>query len=245
MEEGKKEQIEVLYDKTIKNQDHLFKLIIIGDSGVGKSCLLSRIMDNTFKEEHNVTIGVEFGCFIVKVNKSIVKLQIWDTAGQESFQSITRIFYRGANWVFLTYDIQREESFYNIKKWLKEAKVQSDPDTLFYLIGNQADWEDTREVTKQRAEEYKVKMKLDGFFETSAKNGQNVESAFIDSATKLYRMTTGDEETDMMPSINTKKAGPTGSKPPSGQNNKEFTKLKVENHAPEGHIRKQKKSKWC
>ena len=115
MEGTPKDQVEVLYDKTIKNQDHLFKLIIIGDSGVGKSCLLSRIMDNTFKEEHNVTIGVEFGWFIVKINKSVVKLQIWDTAGQESFQSITRIFYRGANWVFLTYDITREESFDNIK----------------------------------------------------------------------------------------------------------------------------------
>uniref|UniRef100_A0A7S3JNG5 Uncharacterized protein n=1 Tax=Euplotes harpa TaxID=151035 RepID=A0A7S3JNG5_9SPIT len=146
--------VEVLYDKTIKNQDYLFKLIIIGDSGVGKSCLLSRIMDNTFKEEHNVTIGVEFGCFIVKVAKSIIKLQIWDTAGQESFQSITRIFYRGANCVFLTYDITREETFDNTKKWLKEAKVQSDPDTLFFLIGNQADLEDKRAVSQDKAREF-------------------------------------------------------------------------------------------
>ena len=148
-------KIEVLYDKTIKNQDHLFKLIIIGDSGVGKSCLLSRIMDNTFKEEHNVTIGVEFGCFIVKIKKSIIKLQIWDTAGQESFQSITRIFYRGANCVFLTYDITREESFDNIKKWLKEAKIQADPDTVFFLIGNQADLEENRAVTIEKALDFK------------------------------------------------------------------------------------------
>ncbi|CAI2379365.1 unnamed protein product [Moneuplotes crassus] len=245
MEEGKKDQIEVLYDKTIKNQDHLFKLIIIGDSGVGKSCLLSRIMDNTFKEEHNVTIGVEFGCFIVKVNKSVIKLQIWDTAGQESFQSITRIFYRGANCVFLTYDIQREESFLNIKKWLKEAKVQSDPDTLFYLIGNQADCEDTRAITKQRAEEYKVKMKLDGFYETSAKNGQNVESAFIDSARKLYKMTTGEDDSDMMPSLSGTSTdtqhGPSKAKPEK----KEFTRLKVAKHASGSDISGKKKKRCC
>ena len=151
---SKKDEVEVLYDKTIKNQDYLFKLIIIGDSGVGKSCILSRIMDNTFKEEHNVTIGVEFGCFIVKIKKSIIKLQIWDTAGQESFQSITRIFYRGANWVFLTYDITREESFDNTKKWLKEAKLQSDPDTLFFLIGNQADLEENRQVSQDKARDF-------------------------------------------------------------------------------------------
>jgi len=150
----KNDEVEVLYDKTIKNQDHLFKLIIIGDSGVGKSWLLSRIMDNTFKEEHNVTIGVEFGWFIVKVRKSIIKLQIWDTAGQESFQSITRIFYRGANWVFLTYDITREESFDNIKKWLKEAKLQAEPETLFFLVGNQADQEDLRAVSQERAKDF-------------------------------------------------------------------------------------------
>ena len=103
-------------------------------------------MSNSFKEEHNVTIGVEFGCFLVKINKSIVKLQIWDTAGQESFQSITRIFYRGANWVFVTYDITNEDSFDNLKKWIKEARNQADPDTVFILIGNRVDLEDSRKV---------------------------------------------------------------------------------------------------
>ena len=148
LEELKKQPYEVIADKTLANQDHLFKLIIIGDTGnpltpgVGKSCLLSRVMDNEFKEEHNVTIGVEFGSFVVKIDNKIVKLQIWDTAGQESFRSITRIFYRGAHCVFLTYDITRDDTFLDVIDWLKEAKQHSNPDILLYLIGNQADLED-------------------------------------------------------------------------------------------------------
>ena len=99
-------------------------------------------MDNEFKEEHNVTIGVEFGSFVTKIENKICKLQIWDTAGQESFRSITRIFYRGAHCVFLTYDITRDDTFLSIIDWLREAKQHSNPDILFYLIGNQADLEE-------------------------------------------------------------------------------------------------------
>ena len=92
----------------------MFKLIIIGDTGVGKSCLMRRVMDNEFKVEHQVTIGVEFGSFVFKVDERVIKLQIWDTAGQESFRSVTRIFYRGTDCVFLTYDITRNETFLSL-----------------------------------------------------------------------------------------------------------------------------------
>ena len=112
--------LEVIGDKALSTQDHLFKLIIIGDTGVGKSCLMKRVMDNEFKQEHQVTIGVEFGSFGLKINNQVIKLQIWDTAGQESFRSVTRIFYRGAHCVFLTYDITRDETFANLVDWLKE-----------------------------------------------------------------------------------------------------------------------------
>jgi len=112
---------------------------------------LARIMDNDFKVEHQVTIGVEFGSFIVKIEEKIVKLQIWDTAGQESFRSITRIFYRGAHCVFLTYDITREETFSNILEWLKEVKNHANNDILLYLIGNRSDLEDDREVSREKA----------------------------------------------------------------------------------------------
>ena len=112
---------------------------------------MARIMDNDFKVEHQVTIGVEFGSFIVKIEEKIVKLQIWDTAGQESFRSITRIFYRGAHCVFLTYDITREETFSNILEWLKEVKNHANNDILLYLIGNRSDLEDDREVSREKA----------------------------------------------------------------------------------------------
>jgi small GTP-binding protein len=108
-------------------------------------------MDNDFRIEHQVTIGVEFGAFIVEIEKKIVKLQIWDTAGQESFRSITRIFYRGAHCVFLTYDITREETFNNALEWLKEVKQHATNEILIYLIGNFLDLEDEREVSRERA----------------------------------------------------------------------------------------------
>mmetsp|Transcript_34363 Transcript_34363/g.39718 ORF Transcript_34363/g.39718 Transcript_34363/m.39718 type:complete len:230 (-) Transcript_34363:58-747(-) len=188
LEELQKQSYEVIADKTLSNQDHLFKLIIIGDTGVGKSCLLSRVMDNDFKEEHNVTIGVEFGSFVIKIDNKIVKLQIWDTAGQESFRSITRIFYRGAHCVFLTYDVTRDDTFLDVVDWLKEAKQHSNPDILLYLIGNQADLEDDRQVTRDRAIEFQKNSKIDAFFETSAKTGNNVEEVFALAAKQLYSL---------------------------------------------------------
>ena len=143
-------------------------------------------MDNDFTLEHKVTIGVEFGSFICSIEDKITKLQIWDTAGQESFRSITRIFYRGAHCVFLTYDITREETFNNVIEWLKEVKQHASPDILIYLIGNRCDLEDDREVTKERALEFCQQYSIDKFFETSAKTGDNVEEVFSLAAKELY-----------------------------------------------------------
>jgi small GTP-binding protein len=114
---------------------------------VGKSCLMKRVMDNEFKVEHQVTIGVEFGSFGLRVEGKVIKLQIWDTAGQESFKSVTRIFYRGAHCVFLTYDVTREETFVNLLDWLKEIKQHASEDVRVYLIGNKSEMEEQREVT--------------------------------------------------------------------------------------------------
>jgi len=178
---------EVIADKTLTTQDHLFKLIIIGDTGVGKSCLMKRVMDNEFKIEHQVTIGVEFGSFGLKVDGGkIIKLQIWDTAGQESFKSVTRIFYRGAHCVFLTYDVTREDTFVNLMEWLKEIKQHASEDVRVYLIGNKAEMEEQREVTFQRAQEFATQCGIHKCFETSAKTGFNVEEVFASVAKELY-----------------------------------------------------------
>ena len=103
---------------------------------------MKRVMDNEFKTEHQVTIGVEFGSFGVKVEDKVIKLQIWDTAGQESFKSVTRIFYRGAHCVFLTYDVTREDTFANLSQWLSEVKQHATEDVRIYMVGNKSEMED-------------------------------------------------------------------------------------------------------
>ena len=143
-------------------------------------------MDNEFKLEHQVTIGVEFGSFACKIEDKVVKLQIWDTAGQESFRSITRIFYRGAHCVFLTYDITRDETFVNVKEWLMEVKQHASSDILIYLIGNRSDLEDEREVQQEKAIEFCKQYQIDKFFETSAKTGDHVEEVFSLASKELY-----------------------------------------------------------
>ena len=188
------QECDIITDKTISEQDHLFKIIIIGNTGVGKSCLLKRVMDNEFRNEHNVTIGVDFGFFIVRINGKVVKLQIWDTAGQEQFRSITRVFYKGAHCVILTYDITRESTFHDLGDWLREVKQLADPDIVQFLIGNQADLEEERQVTKEMAEEYKNENKIDWYFETSAKTGQNVEKVFLLAAKHLFSIHKKDNE---------------------------------------------------
>ena len=138
---------EILESKSVQYQDFLFKLIIIGDSAVGKSCLLHRLTNNEFMTDHEVTVGVEFGTLLVKLEQQVFKLQIWDTAGQESFKSITKIFYRGAHCIFLAYDITRLETFNNLATWYNEVMAQSEPDVILFLVGNKKDKEEEREVT--------------------------------------------------------------------------------------------------
>lgn len=172
---------------TTINQDYLFKLIIIGNSGVGKSCLMNRITTNEFLEDHEVTVGVEFGSLLIKIENIVFKLQIWDTAGQESFQSITKIFYRGAHAVLLTYSIASQSSFNNLEHWHNEVKAQSEPDSLVFLVGNQKDRETEREVATEKGEKFKKDKNLDYFIETSAKTNENVEQTFITAAKMLYK----------------------------------------------------------
>ena len=168
--------------------DALFKIIIIGDSGVGKSCFLLQFTEGDFKEDHNVTIGVEYGAKVLSVAGKNIKLQIWDTAGQESFRAITRTFYRNANGVILMYDLTRVESFNSLVDWLKEVKQNSDPDVAIYLVGNMSDLEtEEREVETQRAELFVQENGLSGWIEASAKTANNVQEVFQKVAELIYQ----------------------------------------------------------
>ncbi|OMJ66015.1 hypothetical protein SteCoe_37297 [Stentor coeruleus] len=168
--------------------DSLFKLLIIGDSGVGKSCFLLQFIEGDFKEDHNVTIGVEYGAKTVTIAGKQIKLQIWDTAGQESFRAITRSFYRNANGVILMYDLTRLESFENLEDWLREIRLNSDPEVVVYLVGNMLDLADEeREVETSAAEKFANDKKLDGFIEASAKTAEHVAEVFIKVAEVLYK----------------------------------------------------------
>lgn len=161
-------------------------MLINFDIGVGKSSLLMRLTENDFREEYEVTVGVEFGAFLMQIDDKIIKLQIWDTAGQESFKSLNKIFYRGSHWVFLVYDLTREETFNNIEDWLKEVKMNTGNDWMTVLVGNQVDNEDAREVTVDKAQAYAKEAGIAQVRETSAKTGENVEEIFIMAAKMLY-----------------------------------------------------------
>ncbi|CAG9327079.1 unnamed protein product [Blepharisma stoltei] len=168
--------------------DALYKLLIIGDSGVGKSCFLLQFTEGDFKEDHNVTIGVEYGAKTLKVEEKNIKLQIWDTAGQESFRAITRSFYRNAHGVVLMYDLTRLESYENLYDWLREIKQNSDPDVVIYLVGNMLDLaEDEREVQTDQAQAFAEENKLDGFTEASAKTAEHVAEVFQKIGEVLYK----------------------------------------------------------
>ena len=123
--------------------EYIFKYIVIGDSGVGKSCVLLRFLEGQFKANHEPTIGVEFGTKILTSNSGLgIKLQIWDTAGQEAFKSITRSYYRNSAGAVLMYDITNKSSFSNVAKWLEEARVNGNREMMIALVGNKSDLED-------------------------------------------------------------------------------------------------------
>ncbi|CAD8084579.1 unnamed protein product [Paramecium sonneborni] len=154
----------------------LFKFIIIGESGVGKSCLLLRYTKDEFTSEYNVTIGVEFSSKTVEIDLNTkIKLQIWDTAGQESFRSIVRSFYRNVTAVFLVYNITKRDTLEKLDGWLKEAKENASPNIVTVLVGAQNDLEEQRQVSYDEGKSFIDEKGINLFFETSAKNNQNVD----------------------------------------------------------------------
>jgi len=166
------------------NFDYLFKYIIIGDAAVGKSNLLLRYAHGQFKPEYQLTIGVEFGAKNVEINNKVYRIQIWDTAGQENFRSITRAYYKNSVCALVVYDISSRDSFNNVSTWIDDCKNQS-PKTIFMvLVGNKSDLSDRRQVNTEEGQELADKYGM-LFYETSAKDGTNVDKIFSESANKI------------------------------------------------------------
>ena len=162
------------------NYNYLLKFIIIGDAAVGKSNLLVRYTSGQFKEEYQLTIGVEFGSNNVIIGDNTYRIQIWDTAGQENFRSITRSYYKNTACAIIVYEISNKKSFENISSWIEECKNTAPKSILMVVVGNKCDLEDNREVTEEEGREFAEKNGM-LFFETSAKTGKNVEELFKQS----------------------------------------------------------------
>jgi len=164
--------------------DYLFKLLLIGDSGVGKSCLLLRFSDDTYTESYISTIGVDFKIRTIELDGKTIKLQIWDTAGQERFRTITSSYYRGAHGIIVVYDTTDQESFSNLKQWLHEIDRHACDNVNKLLVGNKSDLTHKKVVDYPTAKEYADSLGIP-ILETSAKNATNVEQAFLTMATEI------------------------------------------------------------
>ena len=157
--------------------DTLYKIIIIGDSAVGKSCILLQFSDKTFSENYVSTIGVDFKIRTMEVNGQNIKLQIWDTAGQERFKSITENYYRGAHAIAIVYDITNRDSFENVRKWVNEVDKIANPQVCKIIVGNKTDLEEKRQVRREEGQAFADSLGVP-FIETSAKNAYNVQKLF-------------------------------------------------------------------
>jgi Ras-related protein Rab-2A len=165
---------------------YLFKFIIIGDEAVGKTCLLLQFTDKRYRTSHQVTVGVEFGSRTVEIGSRLIKLQCWDTAGQDRFRSIVRSYYRGAAGALLVYDITRRDSFEHVTQWLQEARSSADPELVITLVGNKNDRASERQVTYEEGHAFAVHNGLH-FLETSAVTGHMVDEAFTVTAQIVFR----------------------------------------------------------
>ncbi|CAB1334375.1 unnamed protein product [Coregonus sp. 'balchen'] len=186
--------------------DYLFKVVLIGDSGVGKSNLLSRFTRNEFSLESKSTIGVEFATRSIHVESKTVKAQIWDTAGQERYRAITSAYYRGAVGALLVYDIAKHLTYENAERWLKELQDHADSNIVIMLVGNKSDLRHLRAVPTDEAKALAEKHGL-SFLETSALDSSNVELAFQTTLTAIYnivsqRQMSGRSDADFLPNSN-------------------------------------------
>ncbi|XP_032809455.1 ras-related protein Rab-8A [Petromyzon marinus] len=185
--------------KMAKTYDYLFKLLLIGDSGVGKTCVLFRFSEDAFNSTFISTIGIDFKIRTIDLDGKKIKLQIWDTAGQERFRTITTAYYRGAMGIMLVYDITNEKSFENIKNWIRNIEEHASADVEKMILGNKCDMNERRQVTRERGEKLAIEYGIK-FMETSAKASINVEEAFFtlarDIKAKMDRKLEGNNTPD-------------------------------------------------
>lgn len=176
-----------LYGDFNQKIDYVFKVVLIGDSAVGKSNLLSRFSRNEFSLDSKATIGVEFQTKTLVIDHKTVKAQIWDTAGQERYRAVTSAYYRGAVGAMLVYDITKRQSFDHVARWLEELRGHADKNIVIMLVGNKSDLGTLRAVPTEDAKEFAQRESL-FFMETSALEATNVETAFLTVLTEIYRV---------------------------------------------------------
>ena len=173
--------------------DFLFKIVLIGDSGVGKTCLLSKFARNEFSLDSKVTVGVEFASKSIEVDGKTIKAQIWDTCGVERYRAVPSVYYRSAVGILLVYDITRHRTYENVERWLRELRDYADANIVIMLVGNKFDQRHLRVVSKDEAEAFAEKNSL-SFIETSALDSTNVEAAFHNILTEIYQKKIRDSE---------------------------------------------------
>ena len=176
----------LLSDDSIQH-DMSFKLIVIGDSFVGKSCITTNATKNIFENYYSATVGFEFFTILFRINNQNIRLQIWDTCGQEEYRSLIQNFYRNSSLAILVYSIDSQRSFENLEMWLNEIRTKGNPDVKIFLVGNKIDLEDKREVSTEKGKLFYENNNLNLFIETSAKNGTNIQELFKKAAILLYR----------------------------------------------------------
>ena len=176
-----------IINEELAQYDVSFKIIIIGDSFVGKSCLTIKAAKNVFENYYTSTVGFEFFSMLYKINSKIIRLQIWDTCGQEEYRSLIQNFYRNASLAILVYSIDKRTSFENLEVWLNEIKGRGSPDVKIFLVGNKIDLSENREVSIEEGQKFYEDHKLNLFIETSAKSGENVQELFKKAAIALNK----------------------------------------------------------
>ena len=187
-----------------KEVEFVFKILLLGDSEVGKSCFLMRYSDNVFVENYITTIGLDYKLKSVKLDSGkTIKVQLWDTAGQDKYRTIAKNYFKGSHGILLLYDVTKQSSFQNIRDWIQDIREEVSQKAIIFLIGNKIDLVDKRKISKEKgielAEEYKLP-----FFEASAKSGENVDEVFKALYKKISEVY-GDLEKEMGTKLNKRK----------------------------------------